>query len=174
MKNFLISTIFLISLFGSLKTFAQENEGEEKKHLISMSLGYAYIHKGASEESESADGVLVPSIGLNYFYAISEKLEIGIMTDFEFGDYIIFEKDLNRENAIIAAAVASYSITKSFHFLAGGGMEFEKNKNIGIIRLGTGYNFNLKNHWSISPEILYDIKEGFDTWSFSVVFAKKF
>ncbi len=171
MKKFLISTIFFLSLFSSLKTFAQ---GEEKKHLISISLGYAYIHKGASEGSESADGVLVPSLGINYFYAISQKFELGIMTDFEFGNYIIIEKDLNRENAFIAAAVASYSLTKSFYILAGGGMEFEKNKNLGIIRLGTGYSFNLKNNWLISPEILYDIKEGFDTWSFSVVFAKRF
>ncbi len=174
MKNFLISTIFLLSLFSSFKTFAQENEEEEKKHLISISLGYTYIHKGASEESESADGVLVPSLGLNYFYELSSKWEIGLMTDFEFGSYIIFEKDLKRENAFIAAAVASYSLTKSLHVLAGGGMEFEKTENLGIVRLGTEYNFNLKNDWLISPEILYDIKKGFDTWSFSVVFAKKF
>lgn len=174
MKNILLSTIFLLSLFSTFKAIAQENEEEEKKHLISVSLGYAYIHKGASEGSESADGVLVPSLGLNYFYELSPKWEIGLMTDFEFGSYIIFEKDLKRENAFIAAAVASYSLTKSWRFLAGGGIEFEKEKNLGIVRLGTEYNFNLKNNWLISPEILYDIKEGFDTWSFSVVFTKKF
>ena len=101
--------IIVMLLFGNI--FAQETENEEKKHLITGALGYTYIPKGASVHSEAADGVFIPSIGLDYFYSISHRWEIGIMSDFEFGEYVIFDKDLNRENAIVLTAIASYSLT---------------------------------------------------------------
>jgi len=168
----LISTFLLVSFFCT-SLFAQNTE-HEKKHLITGALGYTYIPNGTTAESSSAEGVFVPSIGLDYFYSISQRWEIGIMSDFEFGEYVIFDKDLNRENAIVLAAIASYSLTGHINLFAGGGIELEKHHNLGIIRVGGEYGFNLKNNWVIAPGLFFDFKEGTDTWSLSIAFGKEF
>lgn len=96
------------------------------------------------------------------------------MGDFELGEYVIFEKDLNRKNAIVATIIASYAITKSINIFAGGGMEFEREHNLGIIRFGAEYGFELNKGWVLSPGFFYDFKESYDTWSLSLSFGKKF
>jgi len=169
MKN----TYFLVFIFISSFIFAQEEE-KETKHIVTAAFGYTFIPKGTSHNSESKDGVFVPSVGFDYFYKIKPKWEIGIMTDFEFGEYIIFSENLNRKNAIVVVAVGSFAITKSLNIFAGGGMEFEQEHSIPIIRLGTEYSFKIKKGWVIAPGIFFDIKEGYDTWSFSLAFGKEF
>ncbi|MCF6358894.1 MAG: hypothetical protein L3J54_13925 [Draconibacterium sp.] len=169
----LISTFLLVSFLG-VNLFAQDTEHEEKKHLITGALGYTYIPQGASEHSDAADGVFIPSIGLDYFYSISHRWEIGIMTDLELGEYLVFDKDLNRKNALVVAGIAAFALTKHINVFAGGGMEFEKEHNLAVIRVGTEYAFNLKKEWIIAPGIFFDFKEGIDTWSLSVAFGKEF
>ena len=166
-----VSLITIVLLFFN-PIFAQEEESH--KHLITGAIGYTYIPKGTSAESPSAEGVFVPSIGLDYFYSISHRWEIGIMSDFEFGEYVIFDKDLNRENAIVITAIASHALTKHINLFAGGGIELEKHHNLGVIRIGTEYGFELKNSWVIAPGIFFDFKEGIDTWSLSIAFGKAF
>ena len=100
--------------------------------------------------------------------------EIGIMTDIELGEYVFFEKDLNREYAILLTAMVIFNLTKHINFFAGGGMEFEKHKNLGIIRLGGKYVFRLPKSWVILPGFFFDFKEATDTWSLSVAIGKEF
>ena len=172
MKRIVFILIIVIFFFENL--VAQEAEHEKKNHLITGALGYTYIPKGAPHGSNSADGVFVPSIGLDYFYSISNRWEIGFMSDFEFGEYIIFEKELNRKNAIVLTVIASYSLTHHINLFAGGGMEFEQHHNLGVIRIGGEYGFELKNDWVIAPGVFFDFKEGTDTWSLSIAFGKEF
>jgi hypothetical protein len=167
-----IHLLFFITIL-SINTFAQEKE-QEKKNLLSVSLGYTYIPKGSSLEAEEVTGVFVPSIGLDYFRRLHPRWEIGIMADVEMGEYVIFEKDLNREYAILLTAMVNFNLTKHINLLAGGGMEFENHKNLGIIRLGGEYVFKLPKNWVISPGFFFDFKEGTDTWSLSVAFGKEF
>jgi len=164
--------LFILCLF-SFNTFAQENE-QEKKNLLTVALGYTFIPKGSAPEAEEADGVFVPSIGIDYFRRLHPRWEIGIMTDIELGEYVIFEKDLNREYAILLTAMVNFNLTKHINFFAGGGMEFEEHKNLGIIRLGGEYVFRLPKNWVISPGFFFDFKEGTDTWSLSVAIGKEF
>ncbi len=169
-----IFTFFLFGIFSS-NAFVQEEEPEkEKKNLLTVALGYTYIPKGSAPDAHEADGVFIPSIGLDYFRRILPRWEIGLMADFELGEYVIFEKDLNRENAILFAVVASFNLTRHINLFAGGGMEFEKHKNLGIIRLGGEYVFKLKKDWVIAPGFFFDFKEGIDTFSLSIAFGKEF
>ena len=163
---------FFIAIF-SVNTFAQEHE-QEKKNLLTVALGYTYIPKGSAPGAEEADGVFIPSLGFDYFRRLHPRWEIGIMADIELGEYVIFEKDLNRENAVLLAAMVSFNLTKHINFFAGGGMEFEKHKNLGIVRLGGEYVFHLPKNWVISPGFFFDFKEGTDTWSFSIAIGKEF
>ena len=173
-KNILI--IYLL-FFVSNSISAQEYENENKKeskHLITVAIGYSYIPKGVSHGEEGADGVFIPSLGVDYFYKISSKWEIGVMTDFEFGEYLIIEKDLNRKNAIVVTAIASYSLTESINLFAGGGIEFEEEHNLGIVRVGGEYAFELNKGWILAPGFFYDFKEGYDSWSLSLAIGKEF
>jgi len=167
-------TIIFIICFLTINSFAQETEHEEKKNLLAITIGYTYIPTGAAFDAEEADGIFVPSFGLDYFRRIHPRWELGLMADVELGEYLIIEKELHRENAILLAAVLSFNLTKHINFFAGGGMEFEKHENLGIIRLGGEYVFRLNKEWVISPGFFYDFKEGIDAWSLSVSFGKEF
>ncbi len=167
----LFISIFVFSFSG----WSQESENEqEKKNLISVALGYTYIPKGAAPDAGEADGVFTPSVGLDYFRRVHPRWEIGLMADLELGEYLVIDKELNRKNALLIVAMANFNLTKHISFLAGGGMEFERHKNLGVIRLGTEYVFRLKKDWIITPGFFYDFKEGYDTWALSIGFGKEF
>ena len=169
MKKFILIVFLLFFISNSIS--AQDNEN---KHIITAAIGYSYIPEGSSHGEAVADGVFIPSLGLDYFYRISHKWEIGLMTDFEFGEYLVFKKDLNRKNAIVVTAIASYALTKSINLFAGGGLEFEESHNLGIDRFGGEYGFKLNKGWVIAPGFFYDFKEGYDSWSLSLAFGKEF
>jgi len=175
MKTPIFLLVFVLFSFSVLaQDETEESEAKESKHFVAISVGYSYIPKGTSEHSEEADGIFIPSIGLDYFYRLAPKWELGTMIDFELGEYLIFEKDLNREYALVVTAVVSYSVTQNINLFAGGGIEFEKNYNLGVFRFGGEYGFQLKNAWKLSPGFFYDIKEGYDTFSFSISIGKEF
>jgi len=167
-----LKLLLILTLFVNTLLVAQETE-EETKHLITGALGYTFIPSGSSHDSQE-EGAFVPSLGLDYFYSINSKWEIGIMTDLELGEYLILKKELNRENAFLIAAIASYSLTKHLNISAGGGIEFEKHHNLGVLRIGTEYTINLKKGWLIAPGLFFDFKEGIDTWSLSLGFGREF
>jgi len=96
------------------------------------------------------------------------------MVDFELGNYVINHKELNRENAFVVTGVGAFKISKHWAVFSGVGIEIEKNKNFAILRLGSDYSFSLGKGWIIAPGFFCDIKEGYETWSFSVAIGKGF
>ena len=179
MYNYYIKASILalvIVFFSYSRMYAQEeaNTHPEEKHLIALSLGYTHIPKGGEAHHAEATGVFVPSIGLDYFYKIHRKWEIGMMADAEFGEYIIVHKELNRENAFLLAGVGAFKITNHWAVFGGAGIEIEKNENLAVLRLGTDYSFSLGKGWLVAPSFIYDLKEGYDTWSISLGIGKGF
>lgn len=151
-----------------------ENNHKEGKHIVAASIGYTYIPKGASLHGHDNDkGFFVPTIGLDYFYEVAHKWEIGLMLDFELDHYVITSKDLERENALLVIGVGSYEFARGWHVLGGGGIELEKNENVAVIRLGVEKKFELPNHWSIGPSFLWDLKKDYDTWSINFLVSKR-
>ena len=161
---------------SSSRIYAQEEaiEHTEEKHLIALAFGYTYIPNGVGENNTETTGVFIPSIGLDYFFRINQRWEIGLMADIELGNYVIIHKELNRENAFVVAGVGAFKISHHWAVFGGGGIEIEKHKNFAILRLGTDYSFSLGKGWIIAPGFHYDAKEGYDTWSFSVAIGKGF
>jgi hypothetical protein len=147
---------------------------EEAKHLISASLGYTFIPKADGLEASEAGGFFVPSIGLDYFYILSHKWEFGIMVDVELDHYLIIDKELERENAIITALVSSYKPNPNWNLIGGLGMEFERNENLVVLRLGVERPIKLGNNWILGPSFLFDFKEEYDTWSLALAIGKEF
>jgi hypothetical protein len=166
----------LIAFFLSNAIYAQEAEAEAggKKHKIAFVLGYTHI-PSAFEEGQSKKDIYVPTIGLDYMYKLNEKWSFGCALDLELGSYLVRfnREDLDRENALITAALVGYEIAPRWGILLGPGIEFEKNKNLLIIRSGVEYEFDLGQNWGLFPSINYDFKEEYNTWSISIGLCKR-
>tara|TARA_R110002050_G_scaffold195593_1_gene330459 strand:+ start:68171 stop:68698 length:528 start_codon:yes stop_codon:yes gene_type:complete len=175
MKSLFLSLLFLVGVTPSIISQEQESTEEpETQHLISASFGYTFIPKATEIGGTEAKGVFVPSIGFDYFYRIAPKWEIGTMIDLELSDYLILEKDLEREKALVVAVLGAYKLTKHINVFAGGGIELENHHNLAVFRFGTEYIHYFNNGWILGPAFFYDIKEGYDTWSLAVAFGKEF
>ena len=165
--------LVLVMLF-SLASIAQESSKKESKNIVYINLGASYIPNGSQIGSTGSKGFFIPIVGLYYYRVLSSKWKVGLMSDYQLGDYLFLDGDLERSKALAVAAVGSYSITPEFHVFGGGGIEFEKNNNLWLYRAGLEYNFNLGNGWVFAPVFTYDFKEYIDTWSLSVAFGKEF
>ncbi|MBB6459523.1 hypothetical protein [Flammeovirga kamogawensis] len=166
--------IFSLLLFFIQTISAQEKK--EPKHFISITNANTYIPKGAGVDNLDHKGHFVPGFGIDYLYRFLPKWEVGIMADFEVGEYIIpHDEPLKRENALVLALVATYTLIPNWNVFMGGGVELEKDHNLGIFRLGTEYAFPIgQQGWAIPLGVFYDIKEGYDAWSISVGVGKAF
>jgi hypothetical protein len=153
---------------------AYAQEEELTKNLLTGAFGYSFVPKGGAEGDTEVSGVLVPSIGLDYFRRVSPKWEVGTMIDLELSDYLIIEKNLNRSKALVITGIAAYNFIGNWTVFGGLGVELEKHKNFMVTRFGAEHAFKFDNNWLISPGCFYDIKEGYDTWSISVAFGKEF
>lgn len=156
----------------------EENEEflfrNERKNIVLLSFGYTYVPRGSALEEEESDGIFVPSIGLDYKRRVSEKWAITLFTDIELEDYLIIEKDFNRERAFIAVLGATYEISKSFGVFGGVGYEFEKSNNLWVLRAGLEYGMDLGKRWVFVPSVFFDWKESYETYSVSIGFSRKF
>lgn len=170
MKTLLLPLLMLLSLGMQ----AQEHENKELNHVVVFAFGYTFIPKGTTTNGTEASGVFVPSVGFDYFHKISDKIEVGAMMDLELEDYLIFEKDLNREKAFIIMAAGAYRLIPNINLLAGAGIELEKHENLAVFRAGVEYTIKLSHTWALGTGFYYDIKKGYDTWSLSVGVGKEF
>ncbi|MGB0391485.1 MAG: hypothetical protein ACPGRC_07470 [Salibacteraceae bacterium] len=168
--------ITLLLVLATSMAYSQEHEHEElKKNLLTGAFGYTYIPKAAFPEDTDSKGILVPSIGLDYFRRINKNWEVGTMIDLELANYLIVDRDLNRDKALVITAICAYSFNTPWTVYAGGGIELEKHENLGVIRMGGERVFSLKNDWVIAPGFFYDFKGGsYDTWSIAIAFGKEF
>ena len=144
-----------------------------KRHKLALAVGYTHIPEGV-DEVEGDKGVWVPALGLDYYYRLNEKWKIGLAADIEFGEYLIVDKDLNRHNAFILVALAGYELVPFWAVFAGGGIELEDHKNLGVLRLGTEYEFMFQRDWLIAPGLLADFKWEFTSWSVYVAGGRVF
>jgi len=158
-----------------MHVMAQESDKEEAKpHKIALVLGVTHI-PDAFEEGQFEKAVYVPTIGMDYFYQLDEKWKLGLAIDLELGNYLVdFNREpLSRENALVTVTLAGFEILSGWGILVGPGMEFEKNKNLFIFRIGTEYEFELGNDWGLFPSLNYDFKKEYSTWDFSIGLSKR-
>ncbi|WP_298536357.1 hypothetical protein [uncultured Algibacter sp.] len=169
----LFITAFLV-LSGNL--FSQETLGEESELKNSFLLNFGYTHVPGGEELEGGgnSGVFVPAIGLDYAREINERWELLLMLDLELGKYLVRSKELNRENAFMVLGGASYRVLESIHLLGGLGVEFEKNENLFVTRLGGEYIHELKGPWGLMTGVYWDYKQEYSTYSLVVGVGYRF
>ena len=167
--NFKLAVVIMF-LILSRNLFAQETQSEdpEFKNSFLLNFGYTHIPGGSEFESESEGGVFVPAIGLDYSREISERWELLLMLDFELSKYLIRDKSLNRENAFMVLGGASYKIFESVHLVGGLGVEFEKNENLFVTRVGAEYVNDLNSRFGLMVGAYWDYKDYYSTYSLAV------
>lgn len=147
---------------------AHEAHWKTHRHSIHFAMGSTYIPKASYSSNIDERNIFVPTIGIDYFYKLAERWEIGVMLDYEFGTYLVLkEDDLERQNAFLTVATAAFDFHDGWNAVIGAGIELEEEENLGIIRLGLERKFSAER-WIFGPSLFYDIKEGYDTWSLSL------
>jgi hypothetical protein len=183
-RNKILLTIitFLITLPLLAQTEEHNSENQKKgvailenRHFISFALSGTWIREGADEDNLNEKGHFVPGIGLDYFYRLHPKWEIGVMFDLELATYVIPRKDdLIRDRAILIVPTGVYSFSSRWNAFVGLGVELEQHQNLFIFRLGAEYSIPLKKGWIIPLGVFFDWKEGYDAFSFNIGIGKEF
>jgi hypothetical protein len=177
--SLILSAIFILSFLN----FAQEHEHEEEEHEGKNRIGFVleatFVPEGSStdhgeESNGESKGKVVPTIGLEYTRTLSHRWDVGFSAEVELENYIIVDKELNRENPLILVAFALYRIVGSWFVYGGGGIELEKHKNLAVLRLGTEYEFKLNNGWDIAPTFTFDHKIDLNSIALGVSIGKRF
>ena len=183
MKKLVLFILFLFcfTYSGIAQDHQDSHSGERSSahhflhHRLAAGFGYTLVPKGADESTEE-EGILVPTLALDYLYKFSHKWSAGLVVDLELSQYVIPVLDdfVNRHNALIIAAIGLYEPIIYWGIYAGAGIEIEKHKNFAVLKVGTDYEFQLGNNWDISPSLTFDWKEEYTTWSLMVGVGKHF
>ena len=171
--------LLIITMLLALHGFAQESqeEGLEERKIHTLALVFGYTHiPSAYVDGHSRSSINAPTIGLDYFLQVSEKWKIGIVTDLEFEKYYVDfnEEELERERALVTGILVGYEFAKRWSILLGPGVEFEKNRNLFILRSSIEYEFELGNNWGLAPVFNYDFKKEYSTYSLGITLGKAF
>ena len=171
-------SLLLMTLCISWHAHAQHEHEESSEsgriHKLAVVFGYTHIPAGIEEGIKTKE-VFVPTIGVDYFVQFAKGWKIGAVIDLELNTYQVdFKKEeLTRENALVTGVLFGYEFHHKWSFLVGPGIEFEKNKNIAIIRASAEYEFELGNHWGLFPSVNYDFKRHYSTYAINIGISKR-
>ena len=165
----------LFQLFVTPIQAQEMKEEKEIKHNVAILVGLTHIPK-AIEDGEILRSQNLATIGADYYYHFNQKWKLGVVMDIELGKYVVeFQgENLKREAAFVTGLVVGYRILKGWSIFTGPGVEFEKNKNLFILRASTDYEFELGENWGLAPVFSYDFKKEYGTYSFGVGVTKGF
>lgn len=170
--------LLILAFLLTFVCFAQEeNEKEDPNgriHKIALVFGYTHI-PAAFEEGNASASVFVPTIGIDYFVQFAKGWKIGAVLDLELNNYIVDfnREELEREKALITGILIGYEFENHWSILLGPGIELEKNKNLFVLRAGIEREFELDEHWGLSPSINYDFKEAYSSWSINIGVSRR-
>ena len=184
--------IFAMALL-SLNVMAQHEEYEEHatghetkehgKHKISFYSGFTHISSAFYEHEthEESTGKWVPTIGLDYYYSLNHKWELGFIGDVELDKYYIqtdSHDELERNNVVVMAAVGKFKATPRLGIIAGPGMEWEiqnhHTESFFVLKTGIEYEVAIENGWELTPVFTYDFKEEYSAYAFGITIGKRF
>lgn len=157
----------------STSIFAQE--APDKRQHLSVMVGYGLVPLG--ENGETKQNLIVPALGLDYNYSITPSVSVGIVSDIELSNYII-EKDstevLQRQNAFLCGLSIDVKAYKNFKAGTAIAREFERHKNLWVLRFQAEYEIEMNEQWYVAPIFAYNFKEQYDTWMLGVNIGRNF
>jgi hypothetical protein len=174
-KHILLIFLCLLSTFTC---FAQkENEIEESNgriHKLALVFGYTHI-PSAFEDGDKTKSVFVPTIGIDYFVQFAKGWKVGAVLDLELNNYLVnFNREaLEREKALVTGILVGYEFKNHWSVLLGPGIEFEKTKNLFVLRASIEYELEFGESWGLFPSVNYDFKEEYGSWSLNIGISKR-
>ncbi len=187
MNKFILSlAVVLLAAFGAKaqehEHETQEHVAEHGKHKLAIYTGFTHV-EGAfyeHETHEESTGKWIPTLGVDYFYSLNHKWELGLMVDMEFDNYMIRLEDETEEerlNVLVSSIVGKYKITHHLSVFAGPGIETEfseSTKTFFVAKLGAEYEIEIAKGWEIAPSIMYDWKEEYQSFAYGFSIGKRF
>lgn len=131
-----------------------EEEAEGPHHL---SLVVAGTHVPDADETAF-------SLGIDYEYRVSEALGLGLVAEHAFGPL----------DSTTLLAVADIHLWKGWALQIGPGVEFAEDEEFFLGRLGTLYEFEIGDSFTLAPQVHYDLSEGEDAIVFGVGVGRAF
>ncbi|MDZ7614534.1 MAG: hypothetical protein U5K51_13150 [Flavobacteriaceae bacterium] len=178
---------------GNAHAELQEEHEAHKTNGFSIAgaIGHTHIRTAINTEGDK-EWLSLPSFLLNFNYMFNEKWGIGLHNDiiveeFEVEDPnaepILTAKSEEEESVatiergipVSSAVVLMYQPLEHLVLLAGGGMEFSKNENFAVIRVGVDVPFHLKNNWELFGAAAFDFNiDAYNSYTFGLGIAKLF
>ena len=172
MRNALLVFGLILTLFQSAK--AQEEHFS--RHRIAPLVGYIFVPEQRDYIEEKAFSI-IPAIGLDYEYRVTEKWGIGSYNDIELTNYYIVTDDnsyLERERVFITAVCVFFEVGENMSAYAGGGYEMDVHENFFVYRAGVEYKVDIRKGWDTAFGLSFDFKEVYKSFGFTIAFGKKF
>ncbi len=166
----------LLFVLGPSFSFGQHKKEIEAKNSIAFVQGITMIPSIKEEGVEGEAIGFINSYGLNYHRMLNHKWGVSWMNDLEVGEYFVTNKEdiLKRENAFVSALTAHYHIAEGLEVFAGPGYEWERHKNLFVFRMGVEYQMLVANEWFLGPELFFDFKEKYHSWTLGLLIVKHF
>jgi len=110
-----------------------------------------FLGAGLETKHDGREKEIGIALGGEYGYRFAPKWSFG-------GVLEGLGKDTLRDTVV--AVPISFHPSGPWRLFAGPGYEFTEKKDKALLRTGVGYEFHLRGHWTLSPEIIIDFISG--------------
>jgi hypothetical protein len=146
----------------------KEEHGMQGTHRLTFEMAHTHVFEGKDIDG-NRKWLVLPSLSLNYDYRIADKWALGIYTDLIAETFVIEKEDgteLERTNPFSLLGTGVFKPGKHSSFLVGAGVEFSKEKNLFVNRIGYEWGAEINKHWEVSGSFAYDIRwNAFDSYT---------
>lgn len=170
----LLATLAVIYFFSGFVN-AQETNSEEFKPKIRGAIMMANSHVPSATEGGKKVAI-IPTWGFDVDYFFHPRWSVALQGDIKLQSFEVDDgvTKLERTNPVAFTGVLHYHALRHWSFYAGPGYEFEKHKNLFLIKAGTEYSFEITENFEIALNLIYENKEEvYDAWTFGIAFNKK-
>ena len=168
--------VLVIMLLFFLKVAtAQEKDSEEFKPMIRGAIMMANSHVPHAMNGDKKISV-IPAWGFDVDYFFHPRWSVALQGDIKIQSFELEDENvlLERSHPLAFAGVVHYHALRHWSFYAGPGYEFEKHKNLFLVKVGSEYSFEISENFEIALNLMYENKEDvYDCWTFGIAFNKK-
>lgn len=170
-------------IFAQHEHDSEIHETNHGKHKISLYTGFTHVSAAFYEHEthEQSTGKWIPTIGIDYYYTLNTKWDLGFIGDVEIDEYYIRtneHNELERNNIMVLSLVGKYKPIKRLGIFAGPGYETEykrrHTKSFFVAKIGVEYEVEIENGWELTPVLSYDLKEEYSSYALGITLGKRF
>lgn len=159
--------LLLISLLFFDQSYCQHHEDEMiTHHRVVVSSNISIIPEGVDLSNTL---LVVPSLGIDYEYFFNERWAISSKNDIILQQYVIESREdgkiIERQRVFVTTVTGVWEAFRGFSIFLGGGVEWEADKNYGLIKVGVEYKIALNGRFDVAIPLYWDVKEEYSTIS---------